>query len=36
MSNRQTSVPQKNNTPEKVLGCLLQSGIAGGKFERSR
>ena len=35
-SNEQTSAPQENNTPEKILGSLLQSGIAGGKNERSR
>ena len=27
---------QQNNTPDKVLAGLLQSGIAGGKIERSR
>ena len=27
---------QQNNTQSKVLACLLQSGIAGGKIERSR
>ena len=27
---------QHNNTPDKVLAGLLQSGIAGGKIERSR
>ena len=35
-SNREASIPQENNTPDKVLGSLLQSGIAGGKIERSR
>ena len=41
-SNRETSIPQENNdrpennTPDKVLGSLLQSGIARGKTERSR
>ena len=36
-SNRETSIPQENNyrpqnnTPDKVLGSLLQSGIAGDK-----
>ena len=41
-SNRQTSAPQESidrlhsNTPEKVVGSLLQSGLAGGKIERSR
>ena len=41
-SNREISIAQKNtdrpenNTPDKVLGSLLQSGIAGGKIERSR
>ena len=41
-SNAETSIPQENidrpqnNTPDKVLGSLLQSGIAGGKIERSR
>ena len=35
-SNRETSIPQENITPDKVLGSLLQSGIAGGKIERSR
>ena len=41
-SNRETSIPQENNdrpennTPDKVLGSLLQSGIARGKIERSR
>ena len=35
-SNRETSIPQENNTPDKVLDSLLQSGIAGGKIERSR
>ena len=27
---------QQNHTPDKVLAGLLQSGIAGGKIERSR
>ena len=27
---------QNNSTPDKVLAGLLQSGIAGGKIERSR
>ena len=41
-SNTETSIPQQNNdrpesnTPDKVLGSLLQSGIAGGKIDRSR
>ena len=35
-SNRQTSAPQKNNTPETVLVSILQSGSAGGEIERSR
>ena len=41
-SKRETSIPQENNdrpennTPDKILGSLLQSGIAGGKIERSR
>ena len=34
-SDRLTSAPQENNTPEKVLGSVLQPGIAGGKIERS-
>ena len=35
-SDRQSSAPQENNAPENFLGSLLQSGIAGGKIERSR
>ena len=41
-SNTESSIPQENNyrpennTPDKVLGSLLQSGIAGSKIERSR
>ena len=41
-SNTETSITEENNdrpennTPDNVLGSLLQSGIAGGKIERSR
>ena len=35
-TSSQTSAPQENNTPENVLGSILQSGSAGGKIERSR